>query len=134
MLHTIGRALAAAGAAIIWLPFAALAGLYILLALSSPGLGATDMPFAVASIAIVVGLPILTWRATHTTGIAAPAALALVGVVVPLVWMSLLRPDHSAPLYWIAGLAILGGGATALGSLLMIASQASRPEVAGKVG
>ncbi len=128
MLHRIGRALVTIGASILWLPFAALAGLSILAFLSSPGLPATDWPMALLSFGIVVALPILTWRALRTTGVAATATLALVGVAIPLVWASLLRPDYSAPLYWIAWLAILGGSATAVGSLLMLARPAARPE------
>jgi hypothetical protein len=134
MLRKIGRALAAMGALIIWLPFAALAGLSILAFLSGPGLPATDWPIAVLSFAIIGTLPILTSRALRTTGVAAVATLALVGVAVPLVWVSLLRPDYSAPLYWIAALTILGGSATVAGSLLMITRAASRPKPPAETG
>jgi hypothetical protein len=134
MVRKIGRALVAVGASIIWLPFAALAGLSILAFLSGPGLPAADWPIAVLSFAIVGMLPILARRALRTTGVTAISTLAVVGVAIPLLWLSLLRPDYSAPLHWIAWVTILGGSATAVGGLLMIARPASGPGSSAKTG
>ena len=131
MLRTIGRALAAVGAFIIWLPFAALAGLSILAFLTGPGLPATNYPVAALSFGIVGVLPILAWRALRTTSVATAATLALAAAAIPLLWIALLRPDYSAPLYWIAGMTVVGGVGTVAGTLLMIARPPSRPEGTG---
>ena len=114
-----GRRLAAIGAVVVWLPFAALTVLSILVALSGPGLG-EGAPISLVGLVIVIVVPTLTWLAFRAGSVVAAALLIVPGVAIPLVWAWLLRPDHSEPLHLITRLAIIGGAGMVLGGLLML--------------
>lgn len=119
MTHRVGRLLAIVGAAVIWLPFAALTVLSLLVALSGPGLG-EGAATALVGLAIVVIVPLATWLALRSGSVVSAVLLVVVGAAVPLAWAPLLRPDHSEPLHLISRLAAIGGAAMIVGALLML--------------
>ena len=107
------------GASLIWLPFAALTVLSLLLVFSRPGLGERDGP-ALVGLGIVVVLPIAIWLTFRIGGVVATLLVVLLGVAIPVLWAPLVQPDHSEPLHLITRLTVIGGTAMVLGGLLMI--------------
>lgn len=118
--HRLGRALAIAGASLIWLPFAGLAGLSLLAFLSSPGLPERDWPVSLLSLAISVLLPTAIWLALRIGGVLATLILAGAGTAIPLLWTPMVQPDYSEPLHVLSRLTVIGGAAIVLGGVLMI--------------
>ena len=121
----VGRALAIVGALLVWLPFAALAGLSLLASLSGPGLPERNWPISLLAMVIVVVLPITLWLALRTGEVAATVVLAVVGAAIPLLYAPLVQPDYSEPLQVLTRLTVIGGGAVVLGGLLMIRARAT---------
>src|SRR5688500_10786041 len=121
-----GRMLAAVGAAVIWVPFAALSVLSLLVAFTKLGLGEGAI-ISVVGLAIVLVVPIATWLALRSRAVAAALVLVVVGAAVPLIWAPLVRPDHSEPLHLITRVAVIGGAAMILGGVLMLRSPRPAP-------
>jgi hypothetical protein len=113
------------GAAVIWLPYAALTVLSLLVALSPRGLG-EGAPIAVVGLGFAIVVPVATWVALRRRSVATALLLIVVGAVIPIAWALLLRPDHSEPLHLITSTAAAGGAALILGAVLMLSSRVTR--------
>ena len=108
------------GGACIWVPFAALSVLVVLLVASSPGLGDGDPALPLLGVVVAVTMPIAVWWSLRTDGVGRRVGLAVVSVMIPLAWAALMRPDYSAPLHWITILTAIGAVSVVAGVILTL--------------
>ena len=119
-LSRAGRALIIVGATCIWVPFAALSILAVLLVASSPGFGGGDPALPLFGIVVAVTMPIAVWWSLRTDGARRRVGLAVVSVTIPLAWAALMRPDYSAPLHWITILTAIGAASVVAGVIVTL--------------
>ena len=119
-LNRAGRAFIIFGASCIWLPFAALSVLTVLVVSSSPGFGNGDPAVSLFGILVGVTLPIAVWWSLRTDGLGRRLGLASLAGAIPFAWAALMRPDYSAPLHWITILTAVGAASIVAGAIVTL--------------
>ena len=104
----------------IWIPFAALAGLGALAAISSLGLGENDWVIFGYAVLVTAAVPVIARSAFRDKSANATFAIVVVGLVMPLTFIAQVRPDYSEPLQLLARATVVFGAMAVVGGLLLL--------------